>query len=159
MSLSSKYNLGTTGKIVEAFLRSKLPIIFIIASLLAGAAALVLTPREEEPQIVVPVVDVMINFPGASAAEVENLVTINLERKLWEIDGVEYIYSSSHPGAAVVTVRFYVGQNREESIVKTHSKIMSYVDQVPPGVTGWVVKPVEIDDVPIVTFSVQFLVL
>ena len=112
MSLSSKYNLGTTGKIVEAFLRSKLPIIFIIASLLAGAAALVLTPREEEPQIVVPVVDVMINFPGASAAEVENLVTINLERKLWEIDGVEYIYSSSHPGAAVVTVRFYVGQKQ-----------------------------------------------
>lgn len=153
MSLASKYNLGTTGKIVEAFLLSKLPIIFIIASLLAGVAALVLTPREEEPQIVVPVVDVMINFPGASAAEVENLVTINLERKLWEIDGVEYIYSSSHPGSAVVTVRFYVGQNREESIVKVHSKIMSYVDQVPPGVTGWVVKPVEIDDVPIVTFS------
>ncbi len=153
MSLSTKYNLGTTGKIVEAFLLSKLPIIFIIASLLAGAAALVLTPREEEPQIVVPVVDVMINFPGASAAEVENLVTINLERKLWEIDGVEYIYSSSRPGSAVVTVRFYVGQNREESIVKTHSKIMSYVDQVPPGVTGWVVKPVEIDDVPILTFS------
>lgn len=153
MSLSTKYNLGTTGKIVEAFLLSKLPIIFIIASLLAGAAALVLTPREEEPQIVVPVVDVMINFPGASAAEVENLVTINLERKLWEIDGVEYIYSFSRPGSAVVTVRFYVGQNREESIVKTHSKIMSYVDQVPPGVTGWVVKPVEIDDVPIVTFS------
>ena len=153
MSLSTKYNLGTTGKIVEAFLLSKLPIIFIIASLLAGAAALVLTPREEEPQIVVPVVDVMINFPGVSAAEVENLVTINLERKLWEIDGVEYIYSSSRPGSAVVTVRFYVGQNREESIVKTHSKIMSYVDQVPPGVTGWVVKPVEIDDVPIVTFS------
>jgi multidrug efflux pump subunit AcrB len=153
MSLSAKYNLGTTGKIVEAFLLSKLPVIFIIASLLAGAAALVLTPREEEPQIVVPVVDVMINFPGASASEVENLVTINLERKLWEIDGVEYIYSSSRPGSAVVTVRFYVGQNREESIVKVHSKIMSYADQVPPGVTGWVVKPVEIDDVPIMTFS------
>jgi multidrug efflux pump subunit AcrB len=153
MSLSAKYNLGITGRIVEAFLLSKLPVIFIIASLLAGAAALVLTPREEEPQIVVPVVDVMINFPGASAAEVENLVTINLERKLWEIDGVEYIYSSSHAGSAVVTVRFYVGQNREQSIVKVHSKIMSYVDQVPPGVTGWVVKPVEIDDVPIVTFA------
>jgi multidrug efflux pump subunit AcrB len=153
MSLSEKYHLGVTGKIVEAFLVSKLPIVFIIASLLAGAAALVLTPREEEPQIVVPVVDVMINFPGASASEVENLVTINLERKLWEIDGVEHVYSTSRPGSAVVTVRFYVGQNREISILKTHSKIMSYVDQVPPGVTGWVVRPVEIDDVPIVTFS------
>jgi multidrug efflux pump subunit AcrB len=153
MSLSEKYQLGLTGRIVEAFLVSKLPIIFIIASLLAGAAALLLTPREEEPQIVVPVVDVLINFPGASAAEVENLVTINLERKLWEIDGVEYVYSASRPGSAVVTVRFYVGQNREESILKTHSKIMSYVDQVPPGVTGWVVRPVEIDDVPILTFA------
>ncbi len=153
MNLSEKYGLGLTGKIVEAFLVSKLPIIFILASLLAGAAALIITPREEEPQIVVPVIDVMISFPGASAAEVENLVTINLERKLWEIDGVEYVYSQSRPGAAVVTVRFYVGENREASILKTHSKIMSYIDQVPPGVTGWVVKPVEIDDVPIVTFA------
>jgi multidrug efflux pump subunit AcrB len=153
MSLSEKYHLGATGRIVEAFLVSRLPIILIIASLLAGAAALILTPREEEPQIVVPVVDVMINFPGASAAEVENLVTINLERKLWEIDGVEYVYSSSRPGSAVVTVRFYVGRNFEESVLKTHSKIMSYVDQIPPGVTGWVIKPVEIDDVPIVVFS------
>jgi len=153
MSLAEKYNLGATGRIVEAFLVSKLPIIFIVACLLAGAAALLITPREEEPQIVVPVVDVMINFPGASAAEVENLVTINLERRLWEIDGVEYVYSSSRSGSAVVTVRFYVGEDREDSLVKTHSKIMSYVDKVPPGVTGWVVKPVEIEDVPIVVFS------
>jgi multidrug efflux pump subunit AcrB len=153
VSLSEKYRLGTTGKIVEAFLTSKMPIIFIIASLLAGASALIMTPREEEPQIVVPVVDVMINFPGASPSEVENLVTINLERKLWEIDGVEYIYSSSHPGAAVVTARFYVGENFETSVLKTHSKIMSYMDKVPPGVTGWVVRPVDVNDVPIVTFS------
>jgi multidrug efflux pump subunit AcrB len=153
MSLSEKYNLGTTAKIVEAFLVSKMPIIFIIASLLAGAAALILTPREEEPQIVVPVVDVMINFPGASPAEVENLVTINLERKLWEIDGVEYIYSSSHPGSAVVTCRFYVGENFETSVLKVQNKIMSYVDKVPQGVTGWVVRPVDVNDVPIVTFS------
>jgi len=84
---------------------------------------------------------------------VENLVTINLERKLWEIDGVEYVYSASRPGSAVVTVRFYVGEDRVASLLKTHSKIMSYVDQVPPGVTGWVVRPIEIDDVPIVTFA------
>jgi multidrug efflux pump subunit AcrB len=153
MSLSEKYQLGFTGRIVEAFLVSRLPIIFIIASLLAGAAALIVSPREEEPQIVVPVVDVMIKFPGASAREVENLVTINLERKLWEIDGVEHVYSISKAGSALVTVRFYVGENREDSLVKTHSKIMSYVDEVPPGVTGWVIKPVEIDDVPIVTLA------
>src|SRR5512139_356435 len=123
MSLSEKYNLGATAKVVEAFLVSKMPIIFIIASLLAGAAALILTPREEEPQIVVPVVDVMISFPGASPAEVENLVTINLERKLCEIDGVEYVYSMSRPGAAVVTLRFHVGEDRVASLLKTHSKI------------------------------------
>ncbi len=148
-----KHHLGVTGRLVEAFLVSRLPIIFIVVSLLAGAAALIVTPREEEPQIVVPVVDVMIKFPGASPREVENLVTINLERKLWEIDGVEYVYSMAKAGSALVTVRFYVGEDREESILKTHSKIMSYVDQVPKGVTGWVVKPVEIDDVPIVTFA------
>jgi len=153
MSLSEKYHLGLTGRIVEAFLVSRLPIIFIIASLLAGAMALIVTPREEEPQIVVPMVDVLINFPGATPSQIENLVTINLERKLWEIDGIEYVYSASRSGSAVVTARFYVGQNREDSLVKIHSKIMSYVDQVPPGVTGWVVRPVEIDDVPIVTFS------
>ncbi|MFH0823459.1 MAG: efflux RND transporter permease subunit, partial [Pseudomonadota bacterium] len=153
LNLSEKYGLGITAKIVEAFLTSRLPVVFIIASLLAGAAALILTPREEEPQIVVPLVDVMINMPGASASEVENLVTINLERKLWEIDGVEYVYSMSAPGSAVVTVRFYVGEDREKSLLKTHSKIMSYMDEVPPGVTGWVVKPVEIDDVPIVTLA------
>ena len=153
MSLSEKYGLGFTGRIVESFLVSRMPIILIILCLLAGIAALVATPREEEPQIVVPVVDVMISFPGASAKEVENLVTINLERRLWEIDGVEYVYSLSKPGAAVVTVRFYVGEDREESLLKTHSKIMAYVDRVPQGVAGWVVRPVEIDDVPIVTFA------
>ncbi len=153
MSLSEKYGLGTTGRIVESFLVSRMPIVFIILCLLAGLAALIVTPREEEPQIVVPVVDVMINFPGASAEEVENLVTINLERRVWEIDGVEYVYSISKPGAALVTVRFYVGEDREKSLLKTHSKIMAYVDRVPQGVTGWVVRPVEIDDVPIVTFA------
>lgn len=153
MSLSEKYNLGVTGKVVEAFLTSKLPVIFIIASLMAGVAALIATPREEEPQIVVPVIEVMIDFSGASAEAVENLVTINLERKLWEIDGVEYIYSSSRPGGAVVTVRFHVGQERENSILKVYSKIMAYTPDVPPGVTGWVVRPIEIDDVPIVTFA------
>ena len=86
-NLSKKYNLGITGRIVELFLVSRLPIVFIILCLVAGIAALALSPREEEPQIVVPVVDVLIQFPGASAEEVENLVTINLERKLWEIDG------------------------------------------------------------------------
>ena len=145
--------LSLTARIVKAFLTSKLPIIFILISLLSGLAALYATPREEEPQIVVPMADIFIQFPGAGAEEVENLVTINLEKKLWEIDGVEYVYSATRPGGAVVTVRFYVGQDRENSLIKLYNKIWSNIDQVPPGVTGWVVKPVEIDDVPVVTFT------
>ncbi len=153
MSLADKYKLGLTGRIVEAFLISKLPVIFIILSFLCGITALVFTPREEDPQIVVPMVDVIIDFPGASAKEVENLVTVNLERRLWEIDGVEYVYSLSREGSAVVTARFYVGQDRIASLEKTQSKIMSYIDKVPPGVKGWIVKPREINDVPIVTLT------
>lgn len=146
-------SLSLTARIVKAFLTSKLPIIFILISLLSGFAALSATPREEEPQIVVPMADIFIQFPGASAEEVENLVTINLEKKLWEIDGVEYVYSASRPGGAVVTVRFYVGEDRENSLIKLYNKVWSNIDQVPPGVTGWVIKPVEIDDVPIVTVT------
>jgi multidrug efflux pump subunit AcrB len=146
-------HLSFTARIVKAFLTSKLPTIFILISLVSGLAALYATPREEEPQIVVPMADIMIQVPGASAEEVENLVTINLEKKLWEIDGVEYIYSASRPGSALVTVRFFVGQDRENSLIKLYNKVFSNIDQVPPGVTSWIVKPVEIDDVPVVTFT------
>ena len=86
-------------------------------------------------------------------AEVENLVTINLEKKLWEIDGVEHVYSVSRPGFALVTVRFYVGEDRTASLVKIYNKIQSNIDAVPSGVSGWVVKPVEINDVPILTLT------
>src|SRR5574337_1580651 len=146
---------GLTARIVEVFITSKLSVLFLIASLLAGALALLVTPREEEPQIIVPFADVMVRFPGASAAEVEKLVATPLEAKLWEIDGVEYVYSMSRPGEAVVSVRFYVGQERERSLVKVWNKVMSNQDAVPPGVTGWTVKPVEIDDVPIVLFTLS----
>jgi multidrug efflux pump subunit AcrB len=146
---------GLTAKIVEVFITSKLSILFLIASLLAGALALLVTPREEEPQIVVPFADVFVNFPGAAAEETENLVATPLEEKLWEIDGVEYVYSMSRPGQAVVTVRFFVGEDRERSLVKVWNKVMSNQDAVPAGVTSWIVKPVEIDDVPIVLFSLS----
>ena len=92
-------------------------------------------------------------MPGATAEEVEQQVSSKLERLLYQIDGVEYVYSMSRPGEAVVTVRFYVGENREASLVKLHNKIMMNTDVVPPGVTGWVVKPVEIDDVPLVNVT------
>ncbi|HLF96980.1 MAG TPA: efflux RND transporter permease subunit, partial [Methylococcaceae bacterium] len=146
---------GFTAEIVRVFITSKLSALLLIASLLAGLAALVLTPREEEPQIVVPVADVLVRMPGASAEEVEKLVATPLESKLREVDGVEYVYSASREGEALVTVRFYVGEDREDSLVKVWNKLMSNQDVIPPGVRDWTVKPVEIDDVPIVTLALS----
>jgi multidrug efflux pump subunit AcrB len=146
---------GFTAEIVRLFITSKLSMLLLIASFLAGLAALLLTPREEEPQIVVPVADVFVHMPGASAEEVEKLVATPLENRLREMDGVEYVYSASREGEAMVTVRFYVGEDREDSLLKVWNKIMSNQDVIPPGVTDWAVKPVEIDDVPIVTLTLS----
>jgi multidrug efflux pump subunit AcrB len=137
--------------LIEAFLKGNLAVLLLIISLLAGAVALLATPREEEPQIVVPLADVMVSYPGGSAEEVEKLVASRLERMLYQVDGVEYVYSMSQPGQAVVTVRFFVGEDREKSLVKLYNKISQNMDKVTPGIAGWVVKPIEIDDVPIVT--------
>jgi multidrug efflux pump subunit AcrB len=102
---------------------------------------------------VVPLADIYVSAPGASAEEVEKLVATPLERLLWQIDGVEYVYSMSSQDMAVVTVRFYVGQERENSILKVHNRIAMYQDTAPPIVRGWVIKPIEIDDVPIVNLT------
>ena len=126
---------------------------FLMLALGLGAAALFITPREEEPQIVVPLADVFVRVPGASAEEVERQVSTRLEKLLYQIDGVEYVYSTSRPEMAIVTVRFYVGEDREDSLVKIYNKINSNTDQVPASVAGWVVKPVEIDDVPIMNVA------
>ena len=142
-------------RFVRVFLDSNLSAILILFSVLVGGAALLATPREEDPQIVVPLADVFVNFPGHSAHEVEQLVSTPLERILYQIDGVEYVYSMSRENQAVITVRFYVGQDRERSLVKIFKKLDENADAVPPGVTGWVVKPVEIDDVPVVTLTLS----
>lgn len=144
---------GFTDRIVKIFLESNLSLVLIILSLALGIAAIYITPREEDPQIIVPLADVYVNFPGHSAKEVEQLVAAPLEKILYQIDGVEYVYSMSHENQAVITVRFYVGQDRERSLVKLYKKIDENLDIVPPGVSGWVVKPIEIDDVPIVTLT------
>jgi multidrug efflux pump subunit AcrB len=108
---------GIIAGIVQTFLSSRLSVLLIILAFSLGAAAIFVTPREEEPQIVVPLADVFVQAPGASAEEVEKLVTTPLERLLWQIDGVEYVYSVSRRDSAVVTVRFFVGQDRERSLV------------------------------------------
>ncbi len=151
MTTEPKHN--TTIAIVNKFLRSNLSIILILLSLAIGGVALFITPREEEPQIVVPLADVFVQFPGRSAAEVERLVSTPLEQLLYQIDGVEHVYSMSKSGQSIVTVRFHVGEDRERSLVKLYNKINQNQDIVPEGVTGWVVKPIEIDDVPIVSLT------
>jgi|JI9StandDraft_1071089.scaffolds.fasta_scaffold00037_52 multidrug efflux pump subunit AcrB len=142
-------------KFVKLFLDSNLSAILILFSVLIGVAALWITPREEDPQIVVPLADIYVQYPGHSAAEVEQLISTPLERVLYQIDGVEYVYSMSSENRAVITVRFYVGQDRERSLVKLFKKLDEYRDTIPQGVTQWVIKPVEIDDVPVVTLTLR----
>ena len=153
MSETKKDSL--TVSIVRLFTTSHLSLLFLLISLVAGAVALTLTPREEDPQIVVPVMDVFLQVPGASSEEVEKQVTTPLEVLLRQIKGVEYVYSVSKPGEAVVTVRYFVGENLESSLIKTRDKLQANQDIIPPGVSNWLVKPVEIDDVPILLLSLS----
>ena len=155
MAESTQSKDGVLGTIVRYFLTSHMSIILALASLILGVAAIMVTPREEEPQIVVPMADVLVQVPGASADEVEKLVTTPLERLLWQIDGVEYVYSTSSKDMSAVTVRFYVGEDREDSLIKLHNTILKNTDLAPGIVSGWVVKPVEIDDVPIVSLTLH----
>ena len=144
---------GAIAAMVRFFLHSKLTVIMTFAALLLGFAAIQVTPREEEPQIVVPMADIVVRTPGAEAEEVEKLVTTPLERILWQVDGVEYVYSMSRRDSSMVTVRFFVGEDREESLVKLHNAVTKNLDLAPGIASAWVVKPVEIDDVPIVNLT------
>ena len=125
----------------------------IVGSLLLGAFAVWKLPREEEPQIIVPMVDVFVQMPGASAREVEERVTKPMEKLLWEIPGVEYIYSTSSPGMSTAIVRFLVGQDEEKSIVRLNQKLAANLDLIPPGASPPLVKPRSIDDVPILALT------
>ena len=138
---------------VRTFLTGPMSILLIVFAVLAGAMAIQLTPREEEPQIVVPMVDIYVDFPGHKPGEVEELVTRPLEKLMWQIDGVEHVYSISRSDQSMVTVRFYVGEDRERAMVKIRDKVDGNKNMVPPGVANWMIKPVEIDDVPIVTLT------
>ncbi len=137
-------------KLVRYTLKGGLPQIIFILGLTAGILALVYTPREEEPQIVVPMVDILVNASGLSASQVERQVTIPLEKLLAQIPGVEHVYSSTGTGRAAVTLRFYVGEDREKSILNAYNKLYSNQDRIPAVVDSWMLRPVEVDDVPIV---------
>ena len=144
---------GPLDRLVERSLSGGLPLAVLLVSLVLGAIALNFTAREEEPQIVVPMVDVLVEAPGLPARQVERQVTTPLEKLLAQIPGVENVYSTSQTGRAVVTLRFYVGEDREESLLNTYNKLYSNQDGIPGAVTNWMVSPVEVDDVPIVVLA------
>jgi len=144
---------GVAGRLAGAFIDSKLTPLFIVAALALGIVAVVALPREEEPQIIVPMVDVMVGMPGASPEEVEQRVTRPMEKLLWEVPGVEYLYSTSSPGMSLVIVRFLVGQDEEEALVRLNQKLASNMDRIPAGVTPPLVKARSIDDVPVMALT------
>jgi multidrug efflux pump subunit AcrB len=148
-----KTGLGPAGRLARTFIDSKLTPLIIAAAVLLGIGAVLLLPREEEPQIIVPMIDVFVQMPGASAREVEERVTKPMEKLLWEVPGVEYIYSTSSPGSSMAVVRFYVGQNEEAAIVRLNQKMFANFDLIPAGATPPLVKPRSIDDVPILALT------
>ena len=145
---------GAAGRMAAAFIHSKLTPLFILASMALGALAVVALPREEEPQIIVPMVDVFVEMPGATPADVEQRVTRPMEQLLWEVPGVEYVYSTSSPGQSMVVVRFKVDEPQEAALVRLNQKLAANADRIPPGVIGPIVKPRSIDDVPILAVTV-----
>ena len=144
-------NLGISGRIARLFLNSELTPLLALTALLMGLFAVLVTPREEEPQINVTFANILIGFPGASATQVENLVSSPMEKVLGEIAGVKHIYSVSRPGMAVLSVQFKVGEERTAAIVRLYNAVYSNQDWQPPalGVLPPLIKPKGIDDVPI----------
>jgi multidrug efflux pump subunit AcrB len=146
---------GFAGRLGAMFIDSRLTPIVIAASILLGAFAVIMLPREEEPQIKVPMIDVFASMPGAGAKEVENRVTRPMEKLLWEIPDVEYLYSTSSPGGSMVIVRYKVGTDLEAALVRLNQKLQTNFDRIPQGVAGPLVKPRTIDDVPVLAVTLH----
>lgn len=147
--------LGVAGVIARAFVNSKLTPILVVCAIGLGLFAMVNLPREEEPQIVVPMVDVFVEMPGASPSEVEERLTKPVEQLLWKIPGVEYLYSVSSAGSAMISVRFFVGENEEDALVRLNQQLFGNLDLIPPGTSPPLVKPRSIDDVPILALTLS----
>ncbi|HUO53100.1 MAG TPA: efflux RND transporter permease subunit [Rhodoblastus sp.] len=147
--------LGFAGRVARAFVESPLTPLLLIAFFLIGLLGMAITPREEDPQISVPMVDIFVAYPGASSSEVAHLVSEPLEKLMSELSGVKHVYSMSREGMAMVTVRFDVGEQMEPSLVKLYDKLYSHMDLIPKGVLPPLVKPKSIDDVPVVTVTLS----
>jgi multidrug efflux pump subunit AcrB len=145
--------LGVSGRIAKAFLESKLTPLLVVASLLLGAFAVLVTPREEEPQIKVPMIDVFVGLPGSTAREVERRVIGPIEKALYEIENVDYIYSTSQPSGGMIIVRFLVGSDPDDAVVRVHAKVAEVSAQLPTRATTPIVAPRSIDDVPILAYT------
>lgn len=139
--------------IVKGTVDSKLTPLMVLAAILLGAFSILFTPSEEEPQIIVPMIDIFVSMPGASPSEVETRVVYPMEKLLWELKGVEYIYSTIMPGQCLTVVRFKVGEDVERSLVKVYDKLYSHFDWIPPGASQPLLKPRSIDDVPILVLN------
>ncbi len=148
-----KHALGIAGGVAKAFITSPISLLLIIAFLVIGMLGLQITPRQEDPQVSVPMVDIFVSYPGASAKEVESQIARPLEGIMSEITGVENVYSMSARGQAMVTVQFTVGEDYNESIVKLHDKLEANKGSMPSGTRGFLVKPKGVDDVPSVTLT------
>ncbi|MEZ5284263.1 MAG: efflux RND transporter permease subunit [Vicinamibacterales bacterium] len=149
--MSGRY--GVAGRLAAAFVHSKLTPLIIVASLLLGVYAGVALPREEEPQIIVPMVDVFVDLPGASPSEVEQRATRPLEKLLWEVPGLEYLYSTSSPGRAMIVARFYVGEDDDRALVRVNQKLQSAAGLLPPEASPPMVRARSIDDVPVMALT------
>jgi multidrug efflux pump subunit AcrB len=145
--------LGLSGALARTFIRSKLTPLLIAGATMLGIYAVIALPREEEPQIIVPMVDVFTDLPGATPAEVEQRVTGPLERVLWEVPGVEYIYSTSSPGRSLVIVRFLVGEDPERALVRLNQKLHAAASALPPNASTPLVQNRSIDDVPVMALT------
>jgi len=147
------HELGLAGGIAHTFINSPVTPMLLVATLLIGIMGLIFTPRQEDPQISVPMIDIFVSYPGTSASQVESLVTDPLERLLDEIPGVRHTFSATQRGHSIITVQFLVGEDLGESIVKITDKINSNMDRMPPDVLPPLVKPVAIDDVPTIAIT------
>jgi multidrug efflux pump subunit AcrB len=151
--VTQEQSLGIAGQMAKAFIHSPLSPLLFIAMFFMGIMGLILTPRQEDPQISVPMVDIFVQYPGASSQQVASLAIEPLQRIMSEIPGVKHVYSAAERSQGMVTVQFEVGEELEKSVFKVHDKLQSNLDMMPPGVHPPLVKPKGVDDVPIVNLT------
>jgi len=154
-AIEEELSLNIAGKLARAFLKNPLTPVIALTLILMGLIAVFFTPREENPQIDVPAANVMVVYPGASSKEVQNVIVDPLERTLKAMTGVKHVYGMAMNSVGIVTVRFKIGQDKIRSISKLYDRVMQNMDKLPKGVWQPLVKPIDIDEVPIVTLAIQ----